>query len=122
MVSTWRANQKASRRENLLRSAAALFAERGFAAVSTADLGEAVGISGPALYKYFPSKEAVLTELLIGASERLLAGGQAIVADGGEATDLLCRLIIFHVEFATIEPDIIRIQDRELAQIGRAHV
>ena len=59
-MTTWRATQKANRRAELMASAARLFAERGFAAVSTADLGDAVGMSGPALYRHFASKEALL--------------------------------------------------------------
>ena len=46
-----------------MRASAHLFAERGYKNVSTIELGEAVGMSGPALYNYFPSKEALLCEL-----------------------------------------------------------
>ncbi|MBS9746049.1 helix-turn-helix transcriptional regulator, partial [Pseudomonas aeruginosa] len=45
-----------SRRDQILATAAELFAARGFHGVSVADLGAACGISGPALYKHFPSK------------------------------------------------------------------
>lgn len=116
MTATWRETQKANRRALLLEQAAALFAQRGFAAVTTAELGEAVGMSGPALYKHFASKDAILTELLVDASERLLTGCGEILAGG--ATDpaaLLDELIAFHIGFATAAPDVIRIQDRELA-------
>ncbi|WP_242864381.1 TetR/AcrR family transcriptional regulator, partial [Microbacterium testaceum] len=117
MTATWRATQKANRRASLMRSAAALFAERGFAAVSTVELGEAVGMSGPALYNYFPSKEALLAELLIDASRRLLEGGRALVSEAGTPDEVLSRLVRFHLDFATADPDTIRIQDRELAQL-----
>lgn len=117
MTATWRATQKANRRASLLRAAAALFADRGFAAVSTVELGEAVGMSGPALYNYFPSKEALLAEVLIDASQRLLDGGRALVAEGGAPGEVLARLVRFHLDFATADPDTIRIQDRELAQL-----
>src|SRR5690606_2989502 len=94
-----------------------LFAERGFAAVTTIELGDAVGMSGPALYNYFPSKEALLAELLVDASTRLLDGCRGIIADADPAAQTLERLIAFHLEFATTGHDIIRIQDRELAQL-----
>ncbi|MEO9247283.1 TetR/AcrR family transcriptional regulator [Citricoccus nitrophenolicus] len=128
MTATWRATQKANRRAALMESAARLFAERGFAAVSTAELGEAVGMSGPALYKHFPSKDALLAEILVDASERLLDGCRAILAEDspedspeearGGAADTLRRLIRFHLEFATTDPDVIRIQDRELPALA----
>ncbi|NUL45511.1 TetR/AcrR family transcriptional regulator [Cellulosimicrobium funkei] len=124
MTATWRATQKAHRRAALMESAARLFAERGFAAVSTAELGEAVGMSGPALYKHFPSKDALLAEILVDASERLLDGCRTILAEDsseearGDAADTLMRLIRFHLEFATTDPDVIRIQDRELPSLA----
>ena len=61
----------------ILQVAAGLFARHGFHGVSIADLGAAVGVSGPALYRHFPGKEALLEEILVGISERLLAGGRA---------------------------------------------
>ncbi|MGP3534073.1 TetR/AcrR family transcriptional regulator [Microbacterium sp. RD1] len=117
MAPTWRAIQKANRRESILRAAARLFAARGFAAVSTVEIGEAVGMSGPALYNYFPSKEALLAAVLVEASTRLLDGCREIVAPGRPAGETLDDLISFHLDFATSDPDIIRIQDRELAQL-----
>lgn len=117
VASTWRATQKANRRASLMRSAARLFADRGFVAVSTVELGDAVGMSGPALYNYFPSKEALLAELLIDASTRLLDGCREILGESGSPDETLRRLVVFHLDFATADPDIIRVQDRELAQL-----
>jgi AcrR family transcriptional regulator len=98
-------------------AAAQLFAERGYRAVSTVELGEAVGMSGPALYNYFPSKEALLCELLIDVSTRLLAGCLEIANDELSADETLDELLAFHAEFATTEPDIILLQDRELSSL-----
>jgi len=111
---TSRARLKAERRENLLAAAARLFADRGFRSVSMEDLGTAVGISGPAVYRHFISKEAVLSELLIGVSQRLRDGGQREVAAGGPSVVMLDRLIEFHADFAVRNPDLIRVQDRDL--------
>ncbi|HRO28996.1 MULTISPECIES: TetR/AcrR family transcriptional regulator [Micrococcaceae] len=118
MTATWRATQKANRRAALIRSAAHLFAERGFAAVSTGELGEAVGMSGPALYKHFSSKDALLAEILVDVSERLLAGGREILDSEREPGETLERLIRFHLDFATSDPDVIRLQDRELPALA----
>jgi AcrR family transcriptional regulator len=48
-----------------------MFAERGFHGVSIDDLGAELGVSGPALYRYFESKDAILSEMLVDISERL---------------------------------------------------
>ncbi|MBR1216651.1 TetR/AcrR family transcriptional regulator [Bradyrhizobium sp. U87765 SZCCT0131] len=44
------------RAEQILHVASRLFSERGFNAVSIDDIGEAAGISGPALYRHFANK------------------------------------------------------------------
>ncbi|MHA7987008.1 TetR/AcrR family transcriptional regulator [Rathayibacter sp. CAU 1779] len=115
---TARSRAKADRREALLAAAAALFAERGFAGVSIEDLGSAVGVSGPAVYKHFSGKQAVLAALLIDVSEGLLSGGRACIADAASARDALEALIAFHVEFALSQPDVIRAQDRDLDSLS----
>lgn len=108
------------RREQILTVAAQLFARHGFHGVSIADLGAAVGISGPALYRHFPAKEALLTELLVGVSEGLLAGGRAIAARDGDPRRVLAELIDFQADFARREPELIVVQDRDLANLPDA--
>ena len=70
------------RRERILRAAAELVAERGFHAVSMADIGAASGIVGSGVYRHFDSKSAVLVALLDEGMERLLAGAAAAVGSG----------------------------------------
>jgi AcrR family transcriptional regulator len=117
MAETWRATEKAHRREQYLAAASHLFAQRGYRAVSIEELGAAVGVSGPALYRHFPSKEAMLVELLIDSSERLMDGFATTVAQDLPDLITLRNLIEFHVDFAISERDVIRIQDRELAHL-----
>jgi AcrR family transcriptional regulator len=102
-----------SRRDQILATAADLFAARGFHGVSVADLGAACGISGPALYKHFPSKQAMLAEMLVSISEELLAvGGQRVAAaDGPDAA--LTALVDWHVDFALRHRPLIVVQDRD---------
>lgn len=102
-----------TRREEILEIAAGLFAERGFHGVSVAELGAACGFSGPALYRHFRSKDAVLAEMLVGVSEELLRVGREIVARGGDADTTLRELIAWHTEFATSNAAIIVVQDRD---------
>ncbi|MEQ3552020.1 TetR/AcrR family transcriptional regulator [Pseudonocardia nematodicida] len=105
-----------TRREQILAVSARLFARHGFHGVSISDLGAAVGVSGPALYRHFPGKEALLAELLIDISERLLAGGRARAGHADPRT-ALTELVDFHVGFATGEPELIVVQERDLANL-----
>lgn len=117
---TRREQMKADRRRQLLVAAGTLIAERGFMGVRLEDLGAAAGISGPAVYRHFPNKEALLVELLVGISQRLLDGGTAVASQAGSPEQALDALIEFHLDFAFGEPDLIRIQDRDLESLPDA--
>jgi AcrR family transcriptional regulator len=111
---TQRSQAKADRRAALLSAGAKLFAERGFNGVSIEDLGAAAGVSGPAVYRHFSSKQAVLAALLVGISRHLLDGGTDVAVAAPDPAAALRALIAFHVDFALTEPDTIRVQDRDL--------
>ncbi|MGI9823396.1 TetR/AcrR family transcriptional regulator [Agromyces sp. Marseille-Q5079] len=121
---TERGRQKADRRAAILTAAAQLFAERGYAGVTIEDLGAAVGVSGPAVYRHFPGKSAVLAAILEGASRSLLDGADRVLAGAPDAASALRSLIAFHVDFALADADVIVVQDRELEQLdaGVRHV
>lgn len=106
-----------TRREQILATAAELFAARGFHGVSVADLGTACGISGPALYKHFPSKDAVLAEMLVDISERLLTVGRERVAAAGDAAGAVRALVEWHVDFALRDKALIVVQDRDWSSL-----
>jgi AcrR family transcriptional regulator len=102
-----------TRREQIIEIAAELFATKGFHGVSVGELGKACGMSGPALYKHFDSKDAVLAEMLVSISERLLAEGQIRVSRSTSAADALEALIEWHVDFAVRHRALIVVQDRD---------
>jgi AcrR family transcriptional regulator len=115
-----RSQLKSDRRLQLLSAAERLIADRGFLAVRLEDIGAAAGVSGPAIYRHFPNKESLLVELLVGISTRLLAGARDARARNADAAAALDDLIDFHLDFALGEPDLIRIQDRDLAHLPEA--
>lgn len=110
-----------TRRDQILATAADLFAARGFHGVSVADLGAACGISGPALYKHFPSKDAMLAEMLVSISEELLRVGtersHCIDKNGDRArldpAAAVTALVEWHIEFALEHRPLIVVQDRD---------
>jgi AcrR family transcriptional regulator len=85
------------------------------------DVGAAVGVTGPAIYRHFASKDAMLAEMLVRISERLLAGGSERVADAGDdAVAQLRALIAFQVDFALDNPALITVQDRDLGSLAES--
>ncbi|AEW94219.1 MULTISPECIES: SACE_7040 family transcriptional regulator [Streptomycetaceae] len=107
----------ASRREQILKEAAQLFAERGFHGVGVDEIGAAVGISGPGLYRHFAGKDAMLAELLVGISGRLLAEGKRRVAEAAGSGEALDSLVRGHTDFALDDRPLITLHDRELDRL-----
>jgi AcrR family transcriptional regulator len=107
-----------TRKTQLVAAAASLFAERGFHGVTIEELGMAVGISGPGVYKHFASKDAVLAEMLVDISQYLLREGRNEVAAAFSPDEALNRLLAFHTNFALTSPNLIRVQDRDLANLS----
>lgn len=104
-------------RERLLTAGARLFATNGYHGVSVEDLAAAVGVKGPAVYKHFASKEAVLAAMLVEISENLLAGGRGVAAQRPWSAATLAGLVAFHLDFAMGQPELIRVQERDLAAL-----
>ncbi|GAA4822537.1 TetR/AcrR family transcriptional regulator [Streptomyces ziwulingensis] len=122
-----------TRREQILKEAARLFAERGFHGVGVDEIGAAVGISGPGLYRHFPGKDAMLAELLVGISGQLLTGAKRRLAEAGgpgaagtadaagsigaDPEAVLDSLIEGHIDFALDDRPLITLHDRELDRL-----
>jgi AcrR family transcriptional regulator len=85
------------RREEMLRVAAELFHERGYAATSTADLAERMGIQRGSVYYYFDTKEGLLLELIQDVYGRARASLARVQAGDGDPVDKLRALIEDHV-------------------------
>ena len=93
------------RRDEILRAALGVFAQRGLEATRIADIAEAANMSHGLIYRYFPSKEAAFVALV----ERAVRGGRALTeqALGGEASprDRLARLIQHMLDGIRTDPE-----------------
>jgi AcrR family transcriptional regulator len=108
------------RRDRILRAAAELAAERGFHAVSMADIGAAAGIGGSGVYRHFDSKSAVLVALLDRVMERLLGGAARAEAAGLPEAEVLDELLRGQVEFAVDDALLVRLYQREMHTLPEA--
>jgi AcrR family transcriptional regulator len=108
-----------TRRDQLLGIAAEVFAARGFAGVTVDDLGAAAGVSGPALYHHFDSKEALLGEMLVRISQSLLVEARAAVA-ATSGVEVLSALIAMQVDFAVDNRALITVHFRDLVHASDA--
>jgi AcrR family transcriptional regulator len=82
----------------VLEACLVLFAEDGFAASSIRDIASAAGMQSASLYNHFPSKDAMLTELVVLGLEthldRMIA---AVVNAPADPSDQLRSAIYTHV-------------------------
>lgn len=108
---------RGARRLEILDAAAGLFAARGFHGVSIEDIGGAVGTTGPALYRHFSGKEALLAEMLLDVSERLHTSAASRVTEALDAERALDALLTVQIEFALSHPSLITVHDRELGNV-----
>ena len=71
-----------TRRDELLKIAAQLFAERGFRNTTVRDIADAAGILSGSLYHHFDSKESMVDEILQTFQSQLFAAYDEVLASG----------------------------------------
>ena len=81
-----------NRREELTRTAARLFAERGYHGTSLADLAEALGIQKASLYHHIASKEDLLWEVARSGADAFHAALDAVPEDAPAAEKIRIAL------------------------------
>ncbi|MBA3947345.1 MAG: TetR/AcrR family transcriptional regulator [Herpetosiphonaceae bacterium] len=79
-----RERYRAETREEAKGIALRQLAEGGTGAVSLNAIGKEMGITGPALYRYFASRDALLTEIIIDAYSDLAAATEVVAARQGD--------------------------------------
>ncbi|WP_405904130.1 TetR/AcrR family transcriptional regulator [Streptomyces sp. NBC_00656] len=124
-MSSTRAQRADARRTQILSAAAQLFRRNGFTGVGIDDIGAASGVSGPAVYRYFPSKQAILSAVIDGYLDQLEAArltsgeppdgptprtGERAVTKGGP----LLRVL---VEVGLKDPDSLAVYLRQLGRL-----
>ena len=111
-ATTRKRRRPGARREEILDVASDLFHRSGFHGVGMDDIGEAAGVTGPALYFHFRSK----THLLAAIMERLaddLVDVDRVVAEAKNPADALRRLVRHQVEFALNQRELIGVWIRD---------
>jgi AcrR family transcriptional regulator len=92
-------------RGRILRAGLGLFAEHGFHGTSIRDIAAEAAVQSASLYAHFPSKEAILAELVLAGHEehhtRLVT---ALLGSGTDPRDRLAALVRAHVRAHTDYP------------------
>lgn len=86
-------------RTAVLDAALRCFAARGYEATTMTDIGAAVGIRGPSLYKHVASKQDLLVALMTRTMDALLDLHAEALADTADPVERLRRAVDAHVRF-----------------------
>ncbi len=76
---------KISTKQKILDAALDLFAQRGYEAVSVAQIAEAVGIKAPSLYKHYKSKQEIFNAIIAEMDNRYMQQVSQMKISGADA-------------------------------------
>ena len=88
-----------STRTKLLEAAAGVFARKGYHGTSTREIAAAVQIQQPSLFHHFPSKHAIMAELIDIDHEEAAAAAQREASAPGSAALRLYRYLVADIEY-----------------------
>lgn len=92
-------------RERIRREAAALFRTKGFNGTSMAELAREVGINKSSLYHHFPSKQALLSEIIELTVNRVTPLVQKVADSDLPIEERLARAVVLHTVEAIRDRD-----------------
>jgi len=101
------------RREEVIRVTLALAAKKGVDDVTTQDMAQAMGVTQGAVFRHFPSKDAIWLAVMQWARDRLMGVLGRAAAEGADPLDALQRMFFAHIEFIAGHPAIPRVLTSE---------
>ena len=97
------------RREEIIRVTLALAAKQGVDDVTTQDMAQAMGLTQGAVFRHFPSKDAIWLAVMQWVRDRLMDVLGRAAAQGRDPLDALQRMFFAHIEFIAGHPAIPRV-------------
>jgi TetR/AcrR family transcriptional regulator, cholesterol catabolism regulator len=101
------------RRELILSTAAEMFARKGLRATTVRGIADAVGVLSGSLYHHFPSKDAILDEVLSRYLDAIRARYAVVLASGKGPAERLHDLVVTSLEIAEEQPHATAIYQNE---------
>ena len=97
------------RREEIIRVTLELAAKQGVDDVTTQDMAQAMGVTQGAVFRHFPSKNAIWLAVMQWVRDRLMAVLSRAAAQGHDPLDALQRMFFAHIDFIAGHPAIPRV-------------
>lgn len=90
-----------TRKQEIIQTAARLFKEKGYSAVTMRDLAAGMGIKAASLYNHISSKQDILKEIIISIAEEFTQGMEDIQSSENDTISKLKEIITLHVEITS---------------------
>ncbi|MDP3421177.1 MAG: TetR/AcrR family transcriptional regulator [Thiobacillus sp.] len=98
-----------ARREEIIRVTLDLAAKQGVDDVTTQDMAQAMGLTQGAVFRHFPSKDAIWLAVMQWVRDRLMAVLGRAAEQGHDPLDALERMFFAHIAFIEGHPAIPRV-------------
>lgn len=89
-----------SRKKQILKTAAQLFKERGYSAVTMRDLAAAMDMKAASLYNHISGKQEILATLILEVAHEFTSGMDTVEMDDKSAFAKAEQLILLHIKIA----------------------
>lgn len=90
-----------TRKDEIIRTAAKLFKEKGYSAVTMRDLATEMGMKAASLYNHINSKQQILKEIIISLAEEFTSGLQEIQKSNKSSIEKLREIVKLHVNITS---------------------
>lgn len=90
-----------TRKQEIIHTAAKLFKEKGYSAVTMRDLAAAMGIKAASLYNHIASKQDILKIIIISIAEEFTNGMNTIINSEASTLNKLQHIVDLHVDITS---------------------
>jgi TetR/AcrR family fatty acid metabolism transcriptional regulator len=108
------------KRERILQAALTVFAKRGFYTAKVSEVAREAGVADGTIYLYFKNKDDLLIQLFEDRMDFLIQRlNEELVTHGGTVVARIRRLILLHLQIASIAPELAEFITVELRQSSK---
>ena len=93
--------KEVSRKEEIIKTAAKLFKEKGYSAVTMRDIATAMGMKAASLYNHITSKQDILKTIIISLAEEFTQGMENIKSSNVSSLNKLKEIITLHISITS---------------------
>lgn len=113
---------KSDRKNEIIDTAARLFHERGYSAVSMRDIAKAMEMKAASLYNHIHSKQEILVSLLIDIAEEFTKGMDSVIKMNISSLEKIKILIGIHIDITLRDPHAIACLNNDWMHLDKKHL